>query len=244
MTRIVIGLMIVCCAGCSTKLNDAQQIVDKAIEASGGTRYQESTIQFDFRDRTYIAKRDGGAYVYERITTDSTGITRDQLTNDGFKRFLNDRVIAVADTMAAKYSRSVNSVIYFALLPYALNDAAVKKKFLGTVALEGKVYYKIEVTFTQAGGGEDYEDVFHYWFNQEDFSIGYLAYSFHTDGGGVRFRKAIQKQTVNGITFLDYINYKPSDNRTSLDGLEDLYTSGELEELSVIELKNINVELN
>jgi hypothetical protein len=45
---------------------------------------------------------------------------------------------------------------------------------------------------------------------------------------------------VNGILFLDYINLKPK-NKVQITELEELYLKGELEELSKIELLNIQV---
>ena len=52
---------------CTSFLTDPQKIVDKSIEAAGGDRYLNSTIEFDFRDRHYVAKRKGGSFSYERI---------------------------------------------------------------------------------------------------------------------------------------------------------------------------------
>ncbi len=92
--------------------------------------------------------------------------------------------------MAAEvYSNSVNSVAYFALLPFRLNDAAVNKRYIGTSEIKGEPYFEIEVTFQQKGGGKDHDDVFIYWIHQQHFTMDYLAYSFIVDGGGTRFRK-------------------------------------------------------
>jgi hypothetical protein len=70
-----------------------------------------------------------------------------------------------------------------------------------------------------------------------------LAYSYHTDGGGVRFRKAIQQHQVDGLIFQDYENYKPEDKNTPVDQMGNLYKEGRLELMSEILLENIQVEL-
>jgi hypothetical protein len=243
MIRIFIALLIMLSlTSCNRSLKDPQKIVDKAIAASGGEKYLHSTIEFDFRDRHYVAQREEGKYSYERIFKDSASTTHDFLTNDGFKREINSTLTEVADSMKVKYTASVNSVIYFALLPYGLNDAAVQKKFMGETTIDNIGYYVIEITFAQQGGGEDHEDVFMYWINKKDFTIGYLAYSYEEpDGIGLRFRKAYNARTVNGILFLDYINLKPK-SETQITALEDLYKKGELQELSKIELLNIQVK--
>jgi hypothetical protein len=229
----------------SCKNNDPQQIIDKAIETAGGEKYLHSTVEFDFRNRHYVGKRDGGKFSYERIFTndkDSTQTIHDFVTNEGFKREVNGTVIDVPDTMKTKYTASVNSVLYFALLPYGLNDASVKKKFLGESIMDGKSYYKIEITFGQEGGGEDYQDTFNYWIDTSDYTIGFLAYSYNEDDGiGYRLRKAYNPRRLNGILFFDYINYAPKENFTLKD-LEELFKKNELKELSKIENTNIQVQ--
>ncbi|MDZ7650644.1 MAG: DUF6503 family protein [Cytophagales bacterium] len=117
---------------------------------------------------------------------------RDFLSNDGFKREINGVEVNVIDSMKVKYTASVNSVIYFALLPYGLNDDAVIKKFVGETQIESKsITYIIEITFKQDGGGEDFEDVFLYWINKESYAIDYMAYSFEENNkADYRFRKA------------------------------------------------------
>ena len=242
MIKVLLALLVtITLVSCNTSLKDPQKIIDKAIEVAGGEKYLHSTIEFDFRDRHYVAQREGGKYSYERIFKDSIKTTHDFLTNDGFKREINNVLAEVADSMKVKYTSSINSVIYFALLPYGLNDAAVQKKFMGETSIDSVEYYVIEITFAQEGGGEDHEDVFMYWINKKDFTIGYMAYSYEeTDGVGLRFRKAFNPRHVNGILFLDYLNLKPKD-KTEITALEELYKKGELEELSKIELINIQV---
>lgn len=150
---LVAPLLCACLAGCNAKLDDPQKIVDKAIEAAGGEKYNHLDAEFDFRDKHYIAKRNNGAFSYERVFKDSLGTVHDYVTNEGFKREINGKPVAVPDTMATKYAASTNSVNYFALLPYGLNDAAVNKKFLGEAFINDTAYYKIQVTFSKEGAG-------------------------------------------------------------------------------------------
>ena len=78
-----------------------------------------------------------------------------------------------------KFSESVNSVHYFSILPYGLNDRAVQKKLLGEVKIKGDNYYKIEITFSKENGGVDYDDIFIYWIKKENFKIGFVAYKYN-----------------------------------------------------------------
>ncbi|MEJ2003929.1 MAG: hypothetical protein P8X57_02975 [Cyclobacteriaceae bacterium] len=213
----------------------------ESIEKSGGELYNKSKIAFRFREHEYEAVHDDGLYEYTRIWSDGDSTVRDVLNNKGFSREINGKRIDLPDSMAAKYTRSVNSVIYFALLPDGLNDPAVNRKYLGTKDLKGTTYHKVRVTFDQNGGGEDFEDEFIYWFNDETGYFDYMAYLYHTDGGGIRFREAYNPRTVNGIRFMDFNNFKPVDS-LALESIDNAYMNGELEKLSVIELEDITVQ--
>lgn len=244
MRIIYILFILVTLTSCKKEIPlSAQDIVDKTIEVSGGDKYLNAEIDFDFRDKHYRSVREGGKFQYERQFQDSIGIIKDVLNNDGFQRFVNDTLTKIPDSMAVKYTSSVNSVHYFALLPYGLNDAAVNKSSLGEVAIKDKLYYKIKVTFSQEGGGEDYEDVFIYWIEAETFKANYIAYSYiEDDGVGIRFREAYNERFINGLRFVDYNNYKSEDATMDLLGLDKAFESGSLKLLSKIELENIEVK--
>jgi hypothetical protein len=223
--------------------NDPQYIIDQSINYHGGEKYTEAKIDFTFRDREYKSIRKGGIYQYERIFTDEEGnAVRDILTNDDFVREINGAVVQVPDTMATKYSNSVNSVIYFAMLPFGLNAPAVHKTSLGMAEIKGKSYHKIKVTFSEEGGGEDFEDQFIYWFDTQTYEMTYLAYLYYTEGGGIRFRVPYNQREINGIRFQDYINHKADFETVKLEEVDRLYNEGKLEELSRIELEAVNVE--
>ncbi len=226
-----------------SEATDAQAIIDRAIEAHGGKHYLASRINFDFRDRHYVSERRGGVYHYQRIFSDSSGRVNDHLTNEGFFREVNDERIDLGEEWKSKYANSVNSVIYFALLPYALNDPAVQKRYLGEGTIGNEKYHEIEVTFRQEDGGKDYEDVFVYWIHQKKNTMDYLAYEFHTDGGGTRFRAAFNQRKVNNILFADYHNYKGPPPGVDLATFDTLFQAGNLKKASEIVLENVTVTL-
>jgi len=240
MKSYILVMLLIVVAACSTKSYDAEAIINKSIEVSGGDNYKANEVQFEFRGREYGAYYDGGKYEFVRLFKDSTNVVRDVLNNNGFYREVNGHRTEVADTMATKYTSSVNSAIYFALLPFNLGDASVNKKYLEEAEIKGQKYHKIQVTFNQQGGGEDFEDIFIYWINKETNKADYIAYSYEVDGGGVRFREAYNERNVGGIRFVDYVNYKPADGVPVQDtGLA--FEKGQLKELSRIELIKIKV---
>lgn len=229
------------CRNAEPKLT-AQEIVDKAIEVAGGNLYPESETTFFFRDRKYVSFTNNGQKILKRYTfSDSLKIT-DIRQEGGFERYFNDSLISLPDSVENRYANSVNSVHYFTRLPFGLNDPAVNKRLLGEVAIKGKEYYKVKVTFEPEGGGEDFEDTYLYWFDKESFKPVYLAYEFHTDDGGIRFREAYNERYVNGIRFVDYNNYKADPEKIELIKVDSLFEKGELELLSKIELEQIEVK--
>ncbi len=123
-------------------------------------------------------------------------------------------------------------MIYFALLPHGLNDAAVNKEYLGEAIIKDQPYHKIKVTFDPEGGGSDHEDEFIYWIHQKSNSMDFLGYSFHVNEGGLRFREAYNVRNINGIIFSDYINYEPASNTITLDKLDIAFQNSGLKNLS------------
>ncbi|RMG58789.1 MAG: hypothetical protein D6722_23180 [Bacteroidetes bacterium] len=215
----------------------AQAVIDHAIAAHGGAAYDTVAVQFRFRDRRYRLRRDHGRYQYERLFVQAGDSLRDVLTNETFTRYRQGAVEPLSDSLAGLYRNSVNSVAYFALLPYGLNDPAVIKEYLGQETLDSTAYHKIRVTFRQEGGGEDFEDVFIYWIHPDSWQMDYLAYRYHTDGGGLRFRSVIRTQEVAGIRFQDYANYKGDPDRLALEDSGKAFVRDSLTLLSRIELE-------
>lgn len=231
--------VMICLALYSCDENKAQHVVDESIEKHGGAAFKSFHLAFDFRGRHYTAMRKGGIFTYTREFPDSTGTIKDVLNNTGLIRYRNGAILPITDERTKAFTHSVNSVIYFALLPFGLNDEAVNKRWLGETSLKGEPYDVVRVTFDQDGGGEDHEDVFLYWIHREKHTLDYFAYSFQTDGGGLRFREAVNTREVGGITFQDYVNYQPRDKSITLEDLQSLYDSGGLEKLSDIRLENL-----
>jgi len=243
IVKFSLGISIVLSIVSCVQEPNAQELIDKTIEVAGGDAYSGSLIEFDFRKVHYKGRKNADGFKMSRLFYKDTSKVYDAMTADVFIRTINDVNVSLEDSTISKYRNSINSVFYFALLPFGLNDAAVQKKYLDQVTIHEKEYYKIEVTFMQEGGGVDFEDVYVYWINTETNKIDFLAYSFEVNGGGLRFREAYNERYVNGIRFVDYVNYKVDPNQTDVYGLDKQYQENQLEEISRIELEEINVQL-
>ena len=229
--------------GCTKAPLGPQEIVDASIDFSGTEKLRNASVTFDFRNMQYEYWRKKGSFKYVRIQRDTaSNQIKDVLSNDGLVRLVNGEEMDITQERRTAYSSSVNSVMYFAFLPLWLNDPAVNKFYMGTIDMEGKEYHKIKITFSEEGGGEDFEDVFYYWFDTEDYSMDYLAYSYiEEDGTGMRFRKAYNARTINGVIIQDYVNMKPKSKELLLKEIDKAYMEGALEQLSLIELKNVDI---
>jgi uncharacterized protein YajQ (UPF0234 family) len=237
-------MLILLTISCKQKeeINVAEMVINKAITHAGGKVLDNATIAFDFRKKHYKAKRENGNFALTRCSDATCNDTLDVLTNSGFERRINNKRVKLPDSLINKYSNSVNSVHYFSVLPYGLDSPAVKKEVLDTVRIKDDSYYEIKVIFEQRGGGKDYEDEYMYWVNTEDFTVDYLAYNYHVNEGGTRFREAYNVREINGVRVVDYKNYKPATQYPALESLDSLFLNGQLELISHIELKNVEVK--
>ncbi|QLE03023.1 deoxyribose-phosphate aldolase [Galbibacter sp. BG1] len=241
--KLTLSLLILAfLSGCTPNMgDDVNTIINKSIEVSGMNNLDGKEISFVFRGKEYQSTRQQGRFELKRIIKDSV-VIEDILNNDSFKRLVDGKPVQMADTTSNKLKNSVNSVHYFAYLPFGLDGASVNKELLGKTDIKGKSYFKIKVWFDQEGGGEDFEDVFLYWINLETYKVDYLAYEYHVNEGGMRFREAYNRRTIEGIDFVDYKNYKPANKDADLLELDKLFNEDKLELLSKIDLENVQVQ--
>ncbi|TDI68718.1 MAG: hypothetical protein E2O88_06185 [Bacteroidetes bacterium] len=252
MVRIALIFIIQCVLinGCTLKEDyksaeengkdhKAQEIVDKAIATHGGEMFINSKISFVFRGQKFIVEQNKTSFKYEREAIQDGDSITDVYENGIFQREINGNLVTMSKKEEASAISTINSVPYFALLPYKLNDSAVIKEYDGEVTIKGEIYEKIKVTFQQEGGGKDYDNVFYYWFHKENSTMDYFGYT--TEGN--RFRAAYNVRVVNGIRFADYINYVSDTlNKYDLINYDNMFENNELRELSIIELEDIIVE--
>lgn len=225
----------------SPKSENAQEIIQKALHQSGFDKSSFS-VDFDFRDYHYTLIRKPSFYSFSRSTIQKDVEVKDVMTSSKpLQRFIDGKMILLSDSLQRVYSNSLNSVMYFFQLPKPLQDTAAINELVGAVVIHGETYWTLKVTFKEEGGGEDFQDEYRYWINQKNHEIDYLAYNYLTDGGGTRFRRAVNKRKIEGIFFQDYVNYKPFQKFEQLDSLPSLFEQEELQQVSLIENKNIRV---
>ena len=217
---------------------EADSIIQQAIDAHGGKKYEIAHYSFTFRKKQYTFQNNGDQYEYS-VTSEKDGKkTRDVMQNDGMTRHINGQSVPLTKEEQYSYSQGVNSVIYFATLPHKLKDKSVNNKYIGKAIIKGKNYEVVQVTFDEEGGGKDHDDQYHYWINSDTHLIDYLAYNYSVNKGGVRFRSAYNTRNVDGILFQDYINFQAPVGTPLID-LPKLYEAEKLKQLSLIETENV-----
>jgi hypothetical protein len=242
-------LAVLMLAGCATGRGEdrddvarGHRLIEQARQSHGSAALDNASVEFTFRGDRYVADRENGRFMYTRIWRDEDGREiHDRLSNDGVERLVDGQQVTLEPAEALAAEERVNSVVYFALLPYNLTDSSVRARHVGTDTLRGEPYEAVEVTFEEEGGGRDWEDRFVYWIHRENGTMDYLAYRYHTNTGGTRFREAYNPRVVNGVRFADFRNYAFADGDRQIEDYPARLADGGLRLVSEIVLDSVRV---
>ena len=219
---------------------DALATLAAARAAHGSDALEGKTASFTFRGTPYTAWHRGGQFRYTRVLDEGGRRIEETITNDGASRTVDGEEAALTPDVAQALYESINSVVYFALLPHALDAPALRARTLAPDTVGGDPYRRVEVTFAQEGGGADWEDRYVYWVGADDV-IDYLAYSYAPTPGdtsrtetGSRFRETIGVAEAGGVRFQDYRNLTADSIGTAIERYGELYDAGETFEVSEV----------
>jgi hypothetical protein len=241
MKLIVLIMVSLFTFACKNDLS-VDEILNETVNVYGGEAYKNSKIQFEFRGKNYSVIRKNGKFHFERNYIDSLSNIKEYIINKGVYKEIDGSSVNLTQHQKRIISNSINSVVYFASLPYPLLDDAVKSRLLKTN--DSEKYYVVEVTFEEEGGGEDFDDRYIYWINKRSFKMDYLAYYFHVNGGGSRFRVVHNERKINGIIITDHDNYNSDElGKQEIEKYLQLYIENKLKKLSEVNLENPSVEL-
>lgn len=234
--------------GCSSSDSSpsAAAVIDSARAAHGSSVLDEAVVTFNFRTDTYRLLQNRGEFHYRRSYIDSLGQSViEGLTNDTLYRVVEGDTVSLSASEREDVETTVNSVAYFALLPAPLGDAAVQPSYTGRDTIGGVPYHRIRVTFRQEGGGQDWQDVFFYWFRTDTYGMDYLAYAYGLgpdEETGTRFREAYNPRRINGVRMTDYYNYTVDTlSADQMAAYPSLLTQNAVRLVSKIELDSVQV---
>ncbi|OZC03590.1 DUF6503 family protein [Rubricoccus marinus] len=228
---------------------EAVALVRAAQQAHGSDNLEGATLHFTFRGDAFTARRDGGRFRYTRTTRDEQAReVVDVLDNSGLSRTVGGEAVRLAPEEIGPITTAVNSVVYFATLPAALSDAAVQARSLGRDSVAGEPYDRLEVTFAQEGGGNDWEDRYLYWLHPERRTLDYIAYSYRVAPGasgandtGHRFRRVIGTADAGGFRVQDYANLT-ADSLSALEEYPAALARGVTREVSEVRTEQARLE--
>lgn len=226
---------------CEMEKPTAQEVLDKAIARHGFDIENNFEVGFEFRNSHFEANFSDMSYVLKRISKDDNQVVEDIINGESLVHKVNDELVKLDSEKMWQASSDTRSVVHFALLPYGANNGAISKQLMPSIKIKGEPYYKVEVTYMNNGVGENFENVFVYWIHKKHFTVDYLAYSYFINGGGVRFREAINPREISGIRFQDYINYTIGKDFPAHE-LDYAFQTGQLEAISRIELDDVVVK--
>ncbi len=217
------------------------EIVDRAIGFHGGQTYSSSHTSLT------ICSKSGCFDLKATVQGDIFGYEvedpkrRVRSTNDAVVRFENGKSVEL-DAEAAQRNRDfVNARIYFAFLPYRLNDASVFKQDLGLEKWGDLYLHKVKVTFA-AGSSTDSGDAYLYWFDPATARLEQFAYSYGTgEGAGIRFRKLKNYRRIGGLLFFDQQNLGYEAPDVGVDIITPAFVEDKMREVSNVVLSKIEV---
>ena len=219
-------------------------IVTRAIEHHGGDiyRHSESSLELCSGSGCYrmTVRIDGGEYRHE-VSGPYRGRTRTVKADNRTVSVSRDGEPLAVIPEARQAARDwATARIYFAFLPYRLNDPGVLQEDLGIEEWEGRRLHKIKVGFV-AGSSTDAEDEYLYWFDPETARLEQLAYSFTGKPGGLRFRRLSNYRRVGGILFFDQSNLGVEGSGLRVEEIDPAFVRGRMREVSEVSLRDITV---
>lgn len=220
------------------------EIVDRAIEFHGGDLYLASETELDICSKSgcfdVLARLEGERYFYD-VAGEVRGLHhRVRSSNDDLELLIAGSKMAHPPEETQGLRDWAMARVYFAFLPFRLNDPSVVKEDLGLETWDGRELHKVKVTFA-AGSSSDASDEYLYWFDPETARVEQFAYSFEGNPGGLRFRRGHNYRRVEGILFFDQENLGVEGEGLTVDLVTPGYVDEKMRQISSVELRNVEV---
>lgn len=243
---ITVGVLVVAPATAAEEKKNRLPIVDRAIEHHGGGLYEDSETELDVCSRSgcyrVIANVLAGRYSYNVFGPYLNHRRRVVSTSDDLTHTLDGAPQKIAPDEAQSLRDWAMARVYFAFLPYRLNDPNVFKEDLGIEDWEGRKLHKVKVTFAP-GSSTDASDEYIYWFDPETARVEQFAYSFEGAPGGLRFRQGSNYRREGGILFFDQSNLGAAGDELSVDQITPEFVRDKMRLISRVSFRNIDVRL-
>jgi len=244
LSAIGLGLSVGAALGQEAAGQDGLEIVRRSIEFHGGTAFESSLIEMKLCSGSgcydLTVWSDGGLYRHRVAGPVRAGHRDVEVTNDTLRHWQDGVEVELTAADEQRLRDWAAARIYFALLPYRLNDPSVRQLDQGLEQWGERVLHRVKVTF-RAGSSTDAEDEFLYWFDPETARLEQFAYSFQGSPGGLRFRPLLNYRRVGGILFFDQENLGIDADGLSIDLVDPEYVERSMRPISTVRLEDITV---
>lgn len=228
----------------SPQTQERLEIVDRAIAHHGGEVYTASETRMELCSRSGCSRiralTDGWDFDLEATARVRDGERRVRITNDTVEQWVDSEPVEVEPDRRQPLRDWVMARVYFAFLPYRLNDPSVFKQDLGIEEWAGRKLHRVRVTFAP-GSSTEADDVFLYWFDPGTGRLEQFAYSFSSGNGGLRFRRGFNYRRVGGILFFDQENLGLDGPGFTVDEIDPSFVERRMRPVSTVELREIMV---
>ncbi len=218
-------------------------IVDRAIAYHGGDRYTSSETTLDSCSKSGCsrvrARLDDGRFDLEVEGSTRAGTLRVRADNDSTLAWLDGRPLTLDREQAVRRRDWLMQRVYFAFLPFRLNDPSVWKEDLGLETWGDRTLHRVRISFTP-GSSTDADDAYTYWFDAQTAQVVRFAYEYDGAPGGIRFRRTFNPRRIGGILFFDQENYGAEGSDLSVDMITPEFAET-LPLVSTVRFENIRV---
>jgi hypothetical protein len=244
VTALVLAAAVTPAAAAEIAAEARLEIVARAIEYHGGDRYRHSEAELElcsgsgcYRIRV---RTDGGLYAHE-VSGPHRGRTRTvRADNDSVSVLRDGEPLAVLPEARQALRDWAMARIYFAFLPFRLEDPGVVHEDQGLEKWAGRRLHRVKVAFL-AGSSTDAGDEFLYWFDPDTARLEQFAYSFDGRPGGLRFRRLSNYRRVGGILFFDQTNLGVEGDGLTVDEISAEFVEERMRPVSEVALREITV---
>lgn len=223
----------------------ARALLDSAIVAHGGQKFEGATIEFGLNNYDFALKRDGYNYDYMMYQERDSAMHTVKTFNGGITYHIDDSLVDPGARQITLIRERVNNVAYDFYIPLSFTGNDVVLTYLGQENMRLKPYHKLKVTYKQIEGAEPDERAYVLWMDADTYEIDFIAKQNETTSGRKQFMAAAYKRRVEGLLFSDFELYQTAGRNTdvSIDSLGIAYNSGVMRRKVVTVYKDIKVKL-
>ncbi|MFQ5527594.1 MAG: DUF6503 family protein [Thermoanaerobaculia bacterium] len=252
MSRTAVALLMTTWLAPPASAESPAELVARSIAFHGGELYAATRIELDLCSKSGCSAlevtQDGGLFEYCATASGKRGEKRVCIDNDSTAEWLDGVGLATgampgseaADALDSSRRDWVMQRVYFAFLPYRLEDPSVGLEDQGSETWDGRELRRVKVSF-EPGSSTDADDEFLYWFDPESARLELFAYSYTRNDGGLRFRRLTNYRREGGILFFDQENLGVEGPGLSVDLVSPAYVRDAMRYVSTVELREIRV---